>query len=79
MNDGVSPTSTIGSPLTATRRRTNTENTLDDEYVGTWVAFLFTGLIFYDTVKSCFLGSRQAKTLHIVYNNKDSEMYFLHY
>ena len=55
MNNCGSPTLTIDSPLVATRRRTNTDTTLDDEYVGTWVAFLCTGLTFYGTVKSCFL------------------------
>ena len=73
MNNCGSPTLTIDSPLVATRRRTNTDTTLDDEYVGTWVAFLCTGLTFYGTVKRCFLGNRQAKTWDIVYDSNNSE------
>ena len=47
--------------------------TLDDNYVGTRGAFQHYGVAFYGTVKRCFVGSRQAKNWHIMYNNKDSE------
>ena len=55
MNNSGSPMLTIDSLLAATRRRMNTDNTLDDEYVGTRVLFLHTGLTFSGTVKRCFL------------------------
>ena len=58
---------TIDSPLVETRR------TLDDDYVGTQVAFLCTSISFYGTMKRYFVGDRRAKNWHIVYDNEDKE------
>ena len=41
---------TIDLPLAGTRK------TLDNDYVGTRVAFLYTGITFYGTMKCCFVG-----------------------
>ena len=56
-NNVGSPASSIDSPLTGTRRTLVT-----DDYVGTQVTFKHSGVVFYGTVKRCFLNDRQAKT-----------------
>ena len=53
------------------QQKQKARSTLDDEYVCIRVVFLHTGLAFYGTMKGYYLGSQQAKTWHIVYNNKD--------
>ena len=67
-NNVDSPMSTIASPLAATRR-----TLVADDYVGTRVAFKCLSIVFYGTVKCCFVGDRQAKNWEIVYDNKDKE------
>ena len=65
-NNVGSPASTIDSPLAETRR-----TLVPNDYVGTQVAFKCSGIVFYGTVKCCFVGDRQAKNWEIVYDNKD--------
>ena len=67
-NNGGSPVSPIDSPLAGTKR-----TLVNDNYVGTRVVFLCSGIVFYGTVKGCFVGDWQAKNWEIVYDNKDKE------
>ena len=67
-NNVGSPVSTIDSPLVAIRR-----TLVADDYVGTRITFKCSGIVFYGTVKRCFVGDSQAKNWEIVYDNKDEE------
>ena len=60
----------IDSPLTQTRR---TLVSSSKDYVGTRVCFEHSGIVFYGTVKRCFLNKRQARTWECVYDNTDVE------
>ena len=68
-NNVGSPASSIDSPLTLTRRTL----VVSDDYVGTRVAFKYSGIAFYGTVKRCFLNDRLAKTWECMYDNTDEE------
>ena len=67
-NNVGSSVSTIDSPFAPTRR-----TLVANDYVGTRVAFKWSGIVFYDTVKRFFVGDRQAKNWEIVYYNKEEE------
>ena len=46
---------------------------VSDDYVGTRVCFEHSGILFYGTVKRCFMNDQQARTWECVYDNKDVE------
>ena len=55
------------------QQKQKARSTLDDEYVGTWDAFMHQGVTFYGIVTHCYRGNRHAKTWYMVYDNNDSE------
>ena len=46
---------------------------MSEDYVGTRVCFKHSGIVFYGTVKRCFLNDRLARTWECVYDNNDVE------
>ena len=46
---------------------------MSKDYVRTWVTFKHSGIVFYGTVKRCFLNAQLARTWECVYDNTDVE------
>ena len=59
------------------KARATVDNDIENNFVGSRVAFTIGAVFFYGIVKHCFLGRRNAKNLHIVYDNGDEEEIFL--
>ena len=71
-NNIDSPASSIDSPMARTRK---TLVSSSNYYVGTRVCFKHTGMVFYGTVKCCFLNDQQARTWECVYDNNDVDFH----
>ena len=56
------------------QQKKKSQSTQDNEFVGTRVSFVCEGVVFYGTVKRCFMNDRRKKTWNVLYDNgKDEE------